>query len=150
MQYINDDLIEIFLSDNSNIDILIHGCNCFNTMGLGFGKTLSNRIPEILKIDRNTIKGVRNKLGNYSFYKLPNTNKIIINGYTQYGFGRNTRFTDYNSIKELFIKINNNFKNKIIGIPKIGAGLGGGKWEIIEKIINDVTTNNTIIVFIYP
>ena len=25
----------------------------------------------------------------------------------------------------------------IIGLPKIGAGTGGGKWEVIEEIIRE-------------
>jgi hypothetical protein len=31
-----------------------------------------------------------------------------------------------------------------IGIPMIGAGLAGGDWDIIEKIINRVTRNMNI------
>jgi O-acetyl-ADP-ribose deacetylase (regulator of RNase III) len=29
----------------------------------------------------------------------------------------------------------------IIGLPLIGCGLGGGDWEVVSKIINEVFTN---------
>lgn len=32
-------------------------------------------------------------------------------------------------------KINHQFHDKRIGLPLIGAGLAGGDWNIIEKII---------------
>ena len=33
----------------------------------------------------------------------------------------------------------------IIGIPKIGAGLAKGDWNIIKNIIEEETTNNKLI-----
>jgi O-acetyl-ADP-ribose deacetylase (regulator of RNase III) len=32
-------------------------------------------------------------------------------------------------------KMNKVFEGKHIGLPKVGAGLAGGDWSIIEKII---------------
>jgi O-acetyl-ADP-ribose deacetylase (regulator of RNase III) len=68
----------------------------------------------------------------------------IINAYTQidYGYDDET-YIDYNAIKYVFkqIKLLYDINPQVglkIGIPKIGAGKGGGDWAIIEKIIDDL------------
>lgn len=60
--------------------------------------------------------------------------------YTQYHYGRNHSDgvqtpVDYDAITMCMRKINHIFKGKHIGLPKIGAGLAGGDWNIIENII---------------
>jgi hypothetical protein len=65
---------------------------------------------------------------------------IVVNAYTQYKYGRNhkdgaTAPFDYEAFTLCMRKINNLFGGKHIGLPKIGAGLAGGDWERIEKII---------------
>jgi O-acetyl-ADP-ribose deacetylase (regulator of RNase III) len=66
---------------------------------------------------------------------------IVVNAYTQYKYGRNHADgdkspVDYAAIEMCMKKINHLFKGKHIGLPKIGAGLAGGDWDRIEKIIN--------------
>ena len=90
-----------------------------------------------------TIKGDKNKLGTYSISKI-NETQYIINAYTQYYyFGK--RPLNYEALRNVFKLINKNFNNKIIGIPKIGAGLARGDWNIIKNIIEEETTNNKLI-----
>jgi O-acetyl-ADP-ribose deacetylase (regulator of RNase III) len=65
---------------------------------------------------------------------------IVVNAYTQYNYGRNhkdgaTAPFDYEAFTLCMRKINSVFGGKHIGLPKIGAGLAGGDWERIEKII---------------
>jgi len=40
------------------------------------------------------------------------------------------------------------FGKRKIGIPKIGSGLGGGDWDIIENIVNKVFVDTDIYVYI--
>lgn len=141
MKYIKGNLLDIF--HNKQLDILVHGCNCFHTMGAGIAKQIKEKYNEAYLADLKTIKGDINKLGDYSYVKLK-TNQYIINGYTQYHYS-GKKPIDYNALRNVFKIINTQFKNKIIGIPKIGSGLAKGKWTIIEKIINEESTNNIII-----
>jgi O-acetyl-ADP-ribose deacetylase (regulator of RNase III) len=46
-------------------------------------------------------------------------------------------------------KINHRFKGKHIGLPKIGAGLAGGDWDRIKKIIQSELTDCIVTVVIY-
>lgn len=43
----------------------------------------------------------------------------------------------------------NSGKDTSIHMPRIGAGLGGGDWSVIEKIINSVFKDTNIPVYVY-
>ncbi len=149
---INGDLIGLAL--NNEFNAIIHGCNCFNTMGKGIAYTIKKVFPEAYEADRKTRRGDKSKLGDYSYAALTIRQKefFVINAYTQYDYritSKNPNNVDYDAIRSVFLKINKDFKGLHIGIPKIGAGLAGGDWNRIESIINKVTPdiNITLVVF---
>jgi O-acetyl-ADP-ribose deacetylase (regulator of RNase III) len=86
------------------------------------------------------------ELGTITFVKvLPEL--WIVNGITQDFYGRNsTCFTDYAAIKAVFEKTvelletldPDGAADLPLLFPKIGAGRGGGDWDIITKIIEEV------------
>ena len=141
MKLIKGDLVQ--LAKNGEFDVIIHGCNCFCTMGAGIAKTIKDIFPEAYKADLNTKKGDRSKLGNISWVKAETKHGslIIVNGYTQYDWKGKGRKADYEAIRNVFIKVKNQFTGLRIGYPAIGAGLAGGDWqkisEIIEEELND-------------
>ena len=140
MDFIKGDLLDLF--EKKEIDILVHGCNCFHTMGAGIAKQIKNKYYQAYNADLLTVKGDKNKLGTYSIVDIGD--QYIINAYTQYHF-YGKKPIDYEALKNVFTLINNNFSNKTIGIPKIGSGLAKGNWEEIKDIINEVSNNNKII-----
>lgn len=133
--------------ENNKYDIIVHGCNCFNTMGAGLAKTIKSKFPSTYEADLKTIKGDKNKLGTFTF--SCNNYGIIINAYTQYRYSSKYINCDYDAIKNVFIKINEQFKGKFIGIPAIGSGLAGGDWNKIYTIINENTPDINIEVVYY-
>jgi len=141
------DLLDAF--DANEIQIIIHGCNCFRSFGAGIAKSIKERYPEAYDADLNTGHGDKNKLGQYSYAKLSD-DKTIINAYTQYAYGRNKVNADYDAIRKVFILLEEKYRNSniLIGIPMIGAGLAGGDWETISNIINDVTPSLNIILYV--
>ena len=141
------DLLDAF--DSNEIQIIIHGCNCFRSFGAGIAKSIKERYPEAYEADLNTGHGDKNKLGHYSYVKLSD-DKTIINAYTQYAYGRNKVNADYDAIRKVFILLEEKYRNSniLIGIPMIGAGLAGGDWETISNIINDVTPSLNIILYV--
>jgi len=116
-------------------DAIVHGANCFCTMGSGIAKQIKEQFYEAYAADCKTKKGDILKLGSYTQCKATHYDFIIINGYTQYNYGTDSPKVDYEAIALIMRKINFNFKGKTIGMPKIGAGLAGGDWERISKII---------------
>lgn len=136
MKKINGDLIKLAL--NGEFDVIIHGCNCFCVMGKGIAKQIRDTFPSAYEIDQNTQKGSILKLGTYTAVEIitHRTNFIVVNGYTQYDYRGPGPKIDYNATSHLFQKIKHDFAGKRIGYPKIGAGLAGGDWSIIEEIID--------------
>lgn len=150
MDIIKGNIID--LAEQGQINYLIHGCNCFNTMGAGIAKEIKSRYPEAYFKDLLTKKGNIDKLGTYSFANVlcKKTNKAftIINAYTQYYYGKgklNKPLVDYKAIKSILIDIDKNVTG-IIGLPLIGCGLAGGDWNTVSKIITDSIIRNKFIV----
>lgn len=144
LYYVNEDLLASF--QHSDLDAIVHGCNCFHTMGSGIARKIAIEFPEALEADiKAWEKGDWSKLGNYSI--ADTVYGKIINAYTQFNPGLCPPHELYDNIKKVFTKINSDFKGKIIGIPKIGAGIAGGNWEIIAQIIQEATPDVKIVVF---
>ena len=66
---------------------------------------------------------------------------VVVNAYTQYKYGRNHKDGaiapfDYEAFTLCMRKMNKAFEGSHIGMPKIGAGLAGGSWQRIERIID--------------
>jgi len=137
MNIIKGDLVQLGLE--GKFDVIIHGCNCFCTMGAGIAKSIRDNFPEAYQADLKTNMGDKNKLGTYSCAQVnKQENRLtIVNGYTQYDFSGENVLVDYGAIRDLFSKIKKNFQNQKIGYPKIGAGLAKGDWQIISGIISE-------------
>lgn len=131
------DLITLALA--GRFDVIVHGCNCFCSMGGGIAKTIQEKFPEAYAADLVTPKGDRNKLGSYSYATVNRNGRIltIVNGYSQYHFHGADVLVDYHAVRRLFAKIKTEFSGKRIGYPKIGAGLAGGNWHFLAAIIDE-------------
>ena len=130
-------------------DVLIQGCNCFNTMGAGIAKEIKRRFPDVWKADLATIKGDRNKLGTFTFSSNKNKPYCVVNLYTQYTYWdkQDMFYIDafYNgmiSVIDFFIskKVKANIENKTItfSLPAIGLGLANGKPEDIYLVLKNL------------
>lgn len=116
-------------------DVIVHGCNCFCTMGSGFAKQIREHYPEAYEEDQKTKRGDRSKLGTISYAVYDDL--IVVNAYTQYRYGRDgKRYIDYNALRSCFKEIKRLFFGLHIAYPKIGAGLAGGEWSLIKAIID--------------
>ena len=137
MKTIKGDLIKLALK--GEFDLIIHGCNCFCTMGAGIAKTIKQQFPEAYQADLKTKNGDESKLGEISFAKVTTENGdlIVVNGYTQFQWRGRGRKADYEAIRDVFRKVKEQFSGLKIGYPAIGAGLAGGDWEIISSIIEE-------------
>lgn len=152
IRYREGDLIK--LAKEGHFDVITHGCNCFCTMGAGIAPQMAKAFGcDNFPLEYQKYRGDINKLGciDYDTILLPKTTKslvhitqdlYVVNSYTQYRYGRNHADgdsipVDYDAIRLCMRKINHIFKGKTIGLPMIGAGLAGGDWNRIEKIIDE-------------
>jgi O-acetyl-ADP-ribose deacetylase (regulator of RNase III) len=131
------DLIKLAL--NGHFDVIVHGCNCFNTMGAGIARQVAVELPEATIIDNYTRRGDAKKLGHFTAAEIERKKVkfIVVNAYTQYGCHFSKINVDYDAIRSCFKLIKEKYSGKRIGYPKIGAGLAGGNFDIISKIIDE-------------
>ena len=118
-------------------DVIVHGCNCYNTMGAGIALSIKKVFPEAYAEDCKTVRGDRNKLGSISTATIQRNGRqlTIVNAYTQYRYRGEGVLVDYDALRSSFAEIKSQFSGSRIGYPLIGAGLARGNWEQIELII---------------
>lgn len=132
MKKIKGDLIEMALK--GEFSVIVHGANCFTTMGSGIAVGIKNTFPEAYEADLKTVKGDESKLGHYTFAQSKGV--IVVNAYTQYKYWGPGVKADYKAIEKVFAQIGKDFKGHKIGYPMLGAGLAGGDWSLIEPLID--------------
>lgn len=127
------------LAEQGEFDVVVHGCNCFCTMGKGVAKEVKTRYPWVYEADLKTHKGDSDKLGTFSEAGvISKTGEfIIVNAYTQFHYWGAAVRVDYNALRSCFNKIKTIYSGNRIAYPKIGAGLAGGDWSIISAIIDE-------------
>lgn len=137
MNIVKGDLVKLALE--KKFDVIVHGCNCHCTMAAGIAKIIRSVFPEAHQADLKTLKGSREKLGTVSFATVTRDDHeiTVVNGYTQFDFKGPGVLADYDAIGSVMREVAKMFPGKRIGYPKIGAGLAGGDWAIISKIIDE-------------
>lgn len=147
---------------------IAHGVNCMGKMRSGVAKDIREKYPhhydDYIRVLRNLKDcGIEpHQEDEYlqtsyvmSARELPFRYKDSVTGiFTQNNYGYDgKRYVNYywvgKGFEQLYINLDLNLNGSKypVGIPKIGAGLGGGDWEVIEQIINDATPNLEIWVY---
>lgn len=141
--YQKGDLIS--LAKQGEFDVVVHGCNCFCRMKRGIAPQMAKAFGcDRFPLEGHEFEGDKAKLGQIEYQRvILSTDKelVTVNAYTQYHWNMPGPFgipLDYDALRNCFIKINDAFQGKKVGIPKIGAGLAGGDWQKIEAILKEV------------
>ena len=149
--YKNGDLL------TSDCNIICHQVNCQGVMGSGIAKQIRETYPLVYKCYMSLYKNDRPKLGEIGICPLDN-GRWVINMYSQNHFlPRGICHTDYYAFTKCIQQIKEVAVNRVargdkikIGFPyKIGCGLAGGDWSIVEKILTDTFLNENLEVEIW-
>ena len=146
MKIIKGDLIK--LAEQGEFDTIVQGCNCFHTQSSGLAGQLATKYPRVLEADKKQSKyGDKGKLGTYTSAVVEINDKIftIVNVYTQYKWSSGSDVFEYDAFQKFlnnqveFLGYYNpsSLRRKRIGFPMIGAGLAGGDWDRISKMIEE-------------
>lgn len=140
MKRIKGDLIA--MGKNNEVDIVLHGCNCFCIMGAGIAAQISEHFPDARLADDETLRGDAGKLGSYTIGM--HGRLTILNVYTQYrtAASQGEDVFEYHAFQRALDKIAIRFGRWRFGLPLIGMGLAGGDPErilpMIEQFANKV------------
>ena len=154
---IKGDLIKLALA--GEFDVVVHGCNCFCTMGAGIAPQMAKAFGcDKFADEAPHQKGNIDKLGNINWEPVYVRNDdeplYVVNAYTQYSYGMNhidgkNKPLDYDALSLCLKKINHQFKGLHIGLPQIGCGLAGGNWNAVKHLIQFHLEDCDVTVVIY-
>ena len=65
LKHAQGDLLQ--MAREGQFDAVVHGCNCFCTMGSGIARQVREQYPSAYEADCKTVGGDIRKLGNYTF-----------------------------------------------------------------------------------
>lgn len=130
-------------------DVIAHGVNCKGAMGSGVALALLKRWSAVREqyMVKHQSEGWR--LGDIQFVEVSG-GKVVANCATQKSYlPRGKLHADYEAIQKVMdqLAFYCAYNNKTLAIPKIGAGLAGGDWKIIKKIINSSFPNRPVYVY---
>lgn len=144
-------------TDITTIDkgVIIHQVNCQNVMGAGVAKALYTKYPQV--------KEKFHQLATQPDYNTPakrfglvqpvriSGQLVVLNSFSQLHYGRKKGvvYTNHQALLENLSKLDAYAKkhNLPAYVPaRIGCGLAGGDWTMVEKYIKE----NTDITIVYP
>lgn len=138
----------------TELKYIAHGTNCKNAMGSGVAKAIYEVYPEVKERYHGYASQYQSSLYNQKqllgeIQSVRSGNKTIYNLFTQLNYGYDgKRYVNYKAIVDCFKSLTESLEGEIIAIPKIGAGLAGGNWEMIEQLIND-TVEDKLEIWVY-
>ena len=149
MKTMRGDLIA--LAESGRFDVIVHGCNCFCTMGAGIARGIKSAFPDAFEADCATPSGWRDKLGtcSVSLCQTAHGQLWVVNAYTQYKPTGPLPLVDEEAVRTCFAWVAQRFATARIGIPKIGAGLAGGDWSRLAPMIEREMTGRDLTLVIY-
>lgn len=166
INYIKGNLLD------SDCNFICHQVNCRGKMASGIAGQIRERWPVVYNKyqemysqawnwsqNMDPINGEATPadylLGDIQVVYIQNNDKgefqYIINMFSQdaYGYDGETRYTSYDAFADCLYRIKNFVpKGAVIAFPyKIGCGLGGANWEIIEKMIDIVFKDYEVFIY---
>ncbi len=127
---------DILVSDEKRI---AHGCNCSGGFGSGFAKAVAERYPSVKMgyLYRYNTCGWR--LGFVQILGVGDgSGREVANCATQQRYGRPDEgpYVSYEAVRQVIKELVRSWPDGF-AMPKVGAGLAGGNWDIISKIIEE-------------
>jgi len=129
---------------------ILQGVNMQIKMRSGIAKAIREKYPEVYEEYKKVAETKGLHLGDVIW--VATDDKLIANGVTQEFYGRDNKcYIDYEAIRTVMKTINScailsNITH--VSMPLIGAGLGGGDFSIISKIIEEESKNFQPVVYV--
>lgn len=135
MVYVNGDILTPVMNDRPTI--VCHQVNCKGVMGSGLAKQVREKFPGVYGSYKGRCEAPYDNLGQVQICSvLSETGYLIANVFGQRNYGGALKNTDYRALRKAFSFIADAYPLYTIRIPyKMGCGLGGGDWAIVEEII---------------
>lgn len=128
--------------------VLVHICNDAGKWGAGFVLAVSRRWKEPERVYRES----QPRLGDVQFVRVT-SDLTVANLIGQHGIRKagSTPPIRYDAVRTGLHTVADyaSTQQASVHMPRIGTGLAGGKWELIEPILIDTLVNRGLAVFVY-
>ena len=141
IEYVDGDLFA-----TASIKSLAHGCNCAGAMGKGIALLFKKKWPAMYSEYKKRCKAGEFLLGDVFVWEE--------SGFTIFNLGTQKTWrtgADLEAIETSLRKVFTIMKQKqikVLGLPRIGAGLGGLKWSSVKEAIERVFANTELMVVV--
>ncbi len=147
------DALDLFFKSTTDAAFL-HGANCQKVMGAGIANQVRQQIAPLFYLDQYDNRTPTQRFGSYSAVVVGTVNekiKIGVNLYSQFSPGANFDMTAFrNSLKCFTYSIPKEKRSALtLYLPKIGCGIGGGKWEDVEPVVRKELAEFNVVVVDY-
>jgi O-acetyl-ADP-ribose deacetylase (regulator of RNase III) len=133
------------------LDAICHGCNCRGVMGAGVAAEIRNKFPKMYDFYKKLCKCGEFELGyifpaysSHSEEVKNNGYKAIYNLATQENPGADARLDAIEDSVGTMIQDAEFHGITSIGVPRLGAGIGGLKWEDVREILVKLGENTKV------
>jgi len=138
---------------NAKHGIICQQVNCMLVMGAGLAKQIRNKWPEVYTKYRSAMDiKPTSRLGKCQIVHVVEKELYVANLFSQYNYKlRNIQHTDYGALAQALQGLATWHKKFChidfpIWVPhKLGCGLAGGDWEIVQSILFQNIPNCSII-----
>lgn len=125
-------------NDTDKITVICHQVNCKGVMGSGLAKQVREKYPQVFEEYKKKCHDYGSmNLGDCQWLFVGHS-RFIANIFGQDSYGRDRCYTDYVALHKAFDSLYKlTGSNVVVRIPyKIGCGLGGGNWNVVQDMIN--------------
>lgn len=147
LKYIKGDLF------TTDCNVIAHGCNTRGAFNSGVAGQIRRLYPKVREAYLEKYELYGWELGQIQFVPInKDVNPLwIVNMSTQDTYGKTGVHVNYDAVRQCFKSLFRHceYNDHRIAIPKIGAGLAGGDWGRIEKILLDLLFGTKIELSVY-
>ena len=142
---------DIFKGD---ADIIIHQVNCQGVMGSGVAKQVKDLYPKVYVHYREYCKDFtpEEMLGTVFMVPIDTIKpRFVANFFSQNNFGYDGNcYTNYEAFEKCLLYMKKNYSGFSMAIPYlIGCRRGGGDWNIVYKMIEDILGDCEVTIYEY-
>lgn len=136
---------DLFAADD--LPALAHGCNCVGSMGRGIAVEFRRRWPAMYEAYRRECREGRFKPGGVFVWDAGG--RTIFNLGTQPLPRPSARLEYIRTAVLEATRIAESRSIPAIGMPRIGAGLGGLQWDSVKAVLEEVAEQTGVLLRVY-
>lgn len=130
---------------------IAHGCNAQGVMGAGIAAQIRARFPQCFETYRKRCQHGTYVLGDVEHWSGSQDGEKydVFNCCTQVKPGRDARIVAIETALCRTLSIAREHGIAVLGMPKIGCGLGGLNWNVVLPVLQRIAADTPVQIFVY-